>query len=89
MIKAPGKAALSIACALGGYLISQAYRSNAAGLVAPFEYSALVLAAFWGFAIWGEIPGLVSGIGILLILFSGAVMALREARKRAPLAAAS
>jgi drug/metabolite transporter (DMT)-like permease len=75
--------AAGVSSALGGYLISQAYRSSAAGLVAPFEYSALVLAAFWGFTIWGEVPGLTSWIGILLILFSGVLMALREARKHA------
>ncbi|MEO7937509.1 MAG: DMT family transporter [Burkholderiaceae bacterium] len=66
--------------AIGGYLISQAYRNSAAALVAPFEYSALVLAAFWGFTIWGEIPGPWSGIGIGLILTSGLFVALREGK---------
>lgn len=66
--------------AVGGYLISQAYRSSAAGLVAPFEYSGLLLAAFWGFALWGEVPGAWSIIGIVLILGSGLSVALREAR---------
>lgn len=64
--------------ATGGYLISQAYRSSAAGLVAPFEYVSLVLAAFWGFAIWGEVPGFLSAIGIVLILASGVFVAVRE-----------
>ena len=72
-----------VCSAVGGYLISQAYRSSAASLVAPFEYSALVLAAFWGYAIWGEVPGPVSAIGILLILASGVLMAVREARRSA------
>jgi len=72
---------LAGACsAIGGYLISEAYRSSAAGLVAPFEYSGLVLAVFWGYAIWGEIPGAWSAIGIFLILASGLFVALREAR---------
>ena len=68
--------------ATGGYLISQAYRSSAAGLVAPFEYSALVLAAFWGFSIWGEVPGALSMVGIVLILASGVLVGLREAWKQ-------
>lgn len=73
--------------AIGGYLISEAYRSSAAGLVAPFEYSGLLLAAFWGFAIWGELPGGWSIVGIVLILCSGLFIALREARlKIAPTA---
>ncbi|MCZ4315839.1 DMT family transporter [Comamonadaceae bacterium G21597-S1] len=66
--------------AAGGYLISQAYRSSAAGLVAPFEYSGLLLAAFWGFIIWGEVPGAWSAIGIVLILGAGLFVAVREAR---------
>lgn len=76
---------LAGACsATGSYLISHAYRSSSAGLVAPFEYSALVLAAFWGFAIWGEVPGFSSSIGILLILVSGVFVAVREAWMRSP-----
>ena len=70
--------------AAGGYLISQAYRNSAAGLVAPFEYSALVLAAFWGFTLWGEVPGFLSTVGILMILSAGVLVAVREAWKRAP-----
>ena len=66
--------------AVGGYLIAEAYRCSAAGLVAPFEYSSLLLAAFWGFAIWGELPGAGSIVGIVLILGSGLFVALREAR---------
>lgn len=72
---------LAGACsAAGGYLITQAYRNSAAGLVAPFEYSGLLLAAFWGFALWGEVPGAWSAVGIVLILGSGLFVALREAR---------
>jgi drug/metabolite transporter (DMT)-like permease len=67
--------------ATGGYLMSQAYRSSAAGLVAPFEYVSLVLAAFWGFAIWGEVPGFLSAIGMVLILASGVFAAAREGWK--------
>ena len=44
---------------------------------------ALVLAAFWGWAIWGELPGLSSGLGILLILASGVFVAWRASRHRA------
>jgi drug/metabolite transporter (DMT)-like permease len=76
-----GLLAVAGACsATGSYLISQAYRNSAAALVAPFEYSALVLAAFWGFTIWGEIPGPWSGVGIVLVLASGLFVALREGK---------
>ncbi|MCY3877910.1 MAG: DMT family transporter [Rhodobacteraceae bacterium] len=62
------------------YLLSQAYRLSEAGLVAPFEYVILVLAVFWGMGLWGEMPTLLSGGGIILILGAGIFVALREAR---------
>ncbi|MCP5089262.1 MAG: DMT family transporter [Rhodobacteraceae bacterium] len=64
--------------ATGGYLISQAYRGNDAGLVAPFEYVSLVLAVVWGFTIWGEWPDGATWAGITLIIASGVYVALRE-----------
>ena len=66
------------ACA--GYLISQAYRGTDAGLVAPFEYAALLLAVFWGIVIWGEWPVWTTWAGIAMISGSGIYVALREAR---------
>jgi len=76
-----------ISSATGGYLITQAYRSSAAGLVAPFEYSALVLAAIWGYALWSEIPGWITVAGILLIMGSGIFVAWREAQRQLPASA--
>lgn len=69
------------ACA--GYLIAQAYRGTDAGVVAPFEYTALLLAVFWGIVIWGEWPAWSTWIGIVLIAGSGIYVALREAKLEA------
>ena len=69
----------------GGYLISQAYRLSFAGLVAPFEYSALVFSIFWGMIIFGEFLNLFSIIGIFTILLSGVFIAIRETIKDQPL----
>ena len=71
--------ALGVLSAGGGYLITQAYRISEAGLVAPFEYLALVMANFWGFTIFGEVPTLWAAGGMALILASGLYLALREA----------
>lgn len=67
-----------IACA--GYMISQAYRLSEAGLIAPFEYLVLVLAVFWGYFFWDEVPTALSGAGIILILGTGLYVAIRETR---------
>ena len=69
-----------LASATGGYLITQAYRLSEAGLVAPFEYLALIFAIFWGYVIWGETPTEIVAVGIALVLGSGVYLAVREAK---------
>ncbi len=69
---------LGTSSTFGGYLISQAYRMCEAGLAAPFEYTAMVLAIFWGFVVFGEWPDSVAWIGISLIIGGGLFMLWRE-----------
>jgi len=69
---------LGVCAALGGYMISQAYRISEAALIAPFEYVALLLAIFWGVTIWNEWPDTVAWIGITLIFSSGLIVFFRE-----------
>lgn len=78
-------ALLGLMSALGGFAISEAYRRAEAALVAPFEYSAMPLAVFWGLAVFGEWPDAVTWAGIALILVSGLFFVWREAvaRRRA------
>lgn len=68
--------------AMGGYLISQAYRMCEAALVAPLEYGALPMAIAWGFVVFGDWPDAVAWIGIALILGSGLFMIWRETKVR-------
>jgi drug/metabolite transporter (DMT)-like permease len=49
---------IGIGTALGGYLISQAYRVAEAAYVAPFEYLAMPLSVFFGWVVFSEIPSL-------------------------------
>lgn len=71
-------AGVGVASAIGGYFISQAYRTTEAALIAPLEYVALVLAVFWGITIFNEWPDHVAWIGIVLILSGGLLMLWRE-----------
>jgi len=77
---------LGATSAVGGYLISQAYRLSPAALVAPFEYAALPMAVFWSVLIWGDWPDIAAWIGIVLICGAGLYIFLREAvlRRRPP-----
>lgn len=77
-------AMLGFFSACGGYLISQAYRGSEAALIAPFEYTGLILSVVFGYLIWAEVPLLTTWIGIALIAGSGVFIALREARVGAP-----
>jgi len=78
-------AALGVLSALGGWAISQAYRVSEAAFVAPFDYAAMPLAVFWGYAVFGEWPDAPAWAGIGLILGSGLVLIWREAAaRRAP-----
>ncbi|MGR3492839.1 MAG: DMT family transporter [Shimia sp.] len=71
---------IGIATAMGGYLISHAYRVAEAAVVAPFEYIALPLSILWGWLIFGEVPDVVAFAGIALILTSGLFVIWRDQR---------
>jgi drug/metabolite transporter (DMT)-like permease len=62
----------------GSYLISQAYRTSEAGLIAPFEYIAMPLAVFWGVVVWGDWPDGATWTGIALIGGAGLYVFYRE-----------
>lgn len=70
--------AMGFVTAIGGYLISQAYRLTEAVIIAPFEYFALILSIFWSVVIWGVWPDWVAWIGITLIFSSGLLIVWRE-----------
>ncbi len=73
---------LGVNAAIVGYCLSQAYRLADAATIAPFEYVGLPLAVFWGWLIWGNLPGPSVAFGILLIAGSGLFVFLRERQKK-------
>ena len=58
--------------------LAKAYQSAEASWLAPFDYSYLVFATFWGFVIWRDMPDGLMFIGMLLIAGSGAFVAWRQ-----------
>lgn len=79
--------AIGAASATGGYFYSRAYANAEAALVAPFEYTALIMAIFWGIVIFGEWPNLQAIAGMLLIIASGLLVIWRTPRADAKPAA--
>jgi drug/metabolite transporter (DMT)-like permease len=68
--------------AVGGYLISQAYRIGHASLMAPFEYSSMPIALLLGYLVWGDWPDYYSMAGSVLIISSGIIIVVMEKRVR-------
>lgn len=75
--------ATGLAVGLGGLMVTQAYRTVEAGLVAPFEYVGMPAAIIWGVLVFGTFPDAVAWVGIALICGSGLYTLWRETvRKR-------
>jgi drug/metabolite transporter (DMT)-like permease len=76
--------ATGLSVAIGGMMVTQAYRTSEAGLIAPFEYVGMPLAIFWGLVVFGTFPDAVAWVGIALICGSGLYVVYRETvvRKR-------
>ncbi|MBL9075596.1 DMT family transporter [Tabrizicola sp.] len=70
--------ATGLAVGLGGMMVTQAYRTTEAGLIAPFEYVGMPLAILWGLVVFGTFPDAVSWVGIALICGSGLYVIWRE-----------
>lgn len=62
------------------FTIIAAYRSAEAVVVAPMQYSQMVWAAIFGYAIFGEVPDAATILGASVIIASGLYIVLREAR---------
>ncbi|MGJ3264241.1 MAG: DMT family transporter [Salinarimonas sp.] len=63
---------------VGGHLLlARAFRSAEAARIAPIDYTALVWAAALGLVLFGEVPGLATLAGAVLIV-AGAVVASRR-----------
>ena len=70
----------------GHVLLTRAFNAAPVGVIAPFEYSAIVWAALIGFAVWGDVPPDHVYLGASIIILSGVYVVRREAvgaRRRA------
>ena len=74
----PAFLATGLAVGIGGLMMSQAYRTTEAALVAPFEYAGMPMAILWGVTIFGTWPDRVAWAGIALIIGAGLYTLWRE-----------
>ncbi|MCU0819469.1 MAG: DMT family transporter [Beijerinckiaceae bacterium] len=67
---------------IGNYAIIEAYRKSDLSVVSSFRYSVIVWAVLIGFLMFGDVPGPLSVIGLVLILASGVYTIHRERVRR-------
>lgn len=70
--------AIGLVGGIAQMLLTNAYRQAPVAVVAPFDYTAMIWATVWGFALWGEVPGLWVVGGALIVIASGAYITVRE-----------
>jgi drug/metabolite transporter (DMT)-like permease len=73
-------AVMGAIAAIGHFLIVVAHRMTSASRLAPYGYTEIVAAVFFGFVIFRDWPTSLVWIGIVLIVASGIAASLREGR---------
>jgi drug/metabolite transporter (DMT)-like permease len=63
---------------IGQILLTSSYRHADASLIAPFEYSSMLLAIIVGYTVFGEVPGATMLVGAGMIVLAGILIIWRE-----------
>ena len=74
--------ATGLAVGIGGLMMSQAYRTSEAALIAPFEYIGMPMAIVWGILMFQTWPDRTACIGIALICGAGLYTLWRETMRK-------
>lgn len=71
---------LGLAALFGQYFVTKAYGADKAGVVSAIGYANIVFSVFIGMALGDPFPDIVSGLGILCIIFSGVLISFDKRR---------
>jgi drug/metabolite transporter (DMT)-like permease len=74
-------AAVSLLNVTANLGLAKAYQSAEASWLAPFDYSYLIFATFWGFVFWRHVPDGFTILGMAMIAGAGGFVAWRERRE--------
>ena len=80
---------IGVTGALRQYLITEAFRSAPASVVAPFEYTALLWGVMLDLAIWHVLPDGITLIGGAIVIGAGLFLIARERREQSKTSAQS
>ena len=75
--------ALGVTGGVGQYLLFEGFRRAPASALAPVEYTGLVWAGVYGYAIWADVPGPTTFAGAALIVAGSLTLVWSESRRRA------
>lgn len=75
---------IGIMSGVGQYWWMLAFRYAPASVAAPFNYTSIIWAAFFGYLVWGDVPGPALIGGALIVVASGMYILYREAVRRVP-----
>ncbi len=80
----PGQAALLVCAGMSGglaqLLMTEAYRHAEASVVAPFEYTSMILGIAVGYTMFGDVPTLHMLVGGAIVVGAGLFIIARERR---------
>lgn len=71
-------AAIALAGTIGQLALIRAFSQGEAAMLAPFSYTGLAFAAFWGFVFFAEIPDFWTIVGTFIIAGAGLYVWYRE-----------
>ncbi len=71
-------AVLGAIALVGMSMITRGYQVGEASIAAVYEYSLLVFASFWAWALWGETVAPLSYLGMGIIALAGAIITIRD-----------
>jgi drug/metabolite transporter (DMT)-like permease len=86
--KTPGPADFALFALMGLFGVfghfcqTQGFRYAPVAVVAPFNYSGLIWATFFGFLLWNDLPGSSTILGGTVVIGSGLYILYRETRKK-------
>ncbi|OLP60316.1 hypothetical protein BJF93_15270 [Xaviernesmea oryzae] len=69
---------LGLIATVGQYLLYEGFRHAPASALAPVEYTGLIWAFFYGYALWADVPSHAVVMGAVLIVASSALLLLAE-----------
>ena len=72
---------LGVVGGIASFLMIVAYRNAPAAVNAPFDYTALIWSALWGWLIWRETPDVFVWVGASIVVSAGLFITYRETSK--------